>query len=134
MRFRVPQFLDIKDKIFGPFTFLQFVYMKGGAGGAFALWKILPSPLGIIFAIPLIVLALLLTFYKINNKPFIYYLEHGIRYFTKGKLFIWKKPIPKDEENTEPDEAVAKFSKSNFSESKLQNIAWSLDVMDKGDR
>ena len=32
MRFEVPQFVDIEDKIFGPLTFKQFIYIAGGAG------------------------------------------------------------------------------------------------------
>ncbi len=32
MRFEVPQFIDVEDKIFGPFTFKQFLYLAGGAG------------------------------------------------------------------------------------------------------
>ena len=32
MRFEVPQFIEIEDKIFGPFTWKQFVYLAGGVG------------------------------------------------------------------------------------------------------
>ncbi|MFT5281147.1 MAG: hypothetical protein ACI9AR_000605 [Flavobacteriaceae bacterium] len=132
MRFRVPQFLDIQDKIFGPFTFRQFIYIAGGLGGAFALWKIIPKPFGLFLAIPFVIFAAALTFYKINNKPFLYYVEHGIKYFWKGKIFIWKKPT--SEKTTPKEKKKADTIGTNtgkFSESKLQNIAWSLDVLDK---
>ena len=39
MQFKVPQFLDIEDKIFGPFTFKEFVYLAGGAGLCFILYR-----------------------------------------------------------------------------------------------
>jgi hypothetical protein len=29
MQFRVPQFIDIEDKLFGPLTFKQFIYLAG---------------------------------------------------------------------------------------------------------
>jgi len=35
MQFRVPQFLDIEDKVFGPFTFKQFGYMLGAIAFAY---------------------------------------------------------------------------------------------------
>jgi hypothetical protein len=91
MQFKVPQFLDIEDKIFGPFTFRQFVYLAGGAGICFVLFKLLGFLLG---AIPILLVAgfvLALTFYKPNNKPFIYMLEAGFKFLIQDKLYIWKR-------------------------------------------
>src|SRR5688572_9661107 len=91
MQFKVPQFLDIGDKIFGPFTFRQFIYLAGGAGLCFVLYKLLGLILG---AIPILLvggLAAALTFYRPNNKPFINMLEAGFKYFTQNKLYIWEK-------------------------------------------
>ena len=75
MQFKVPQFLEIEDKIFGPFTFKEFVYLAGGTGLCFMLYRALGVLLG---AIPIIIIAslsLALTFYKPNSKPFINMLE-----------------------------------------------------------
>src|SRR3989339_40650 len=95
MQFKVPQFLEIEDKIFGPFTFREFAYLAGGAGLCFVLYKIL----GVVFgAIPILIVAgfsLALTFYKPNNKPFLNMIEAGFRYFTQNKLYIWKKHTKK---------------------------------------
>jgi hypothetical protein len=68
MQFKVPQFIDIEDKLFGPFTFFQFAYMIGGGGMAFILYKVLPFGLAIVPIIIVVSLSLLLVFYKINNK------------------------------------------------------------------
>ena len=54
MQFKVPQFLDIEDKIFGPFTFKEFVYLAGGAGLCFVLYRLLGLVWG---AIPILVVA-----------------------------------------------------------------------------
>ena len=67
MQFKVPQFLEIEDKIFGPFTFREFIYLAGGAGLCFVLYKLLGLLLGLI---PILIIAgfsLTLTFYKPNN-------------------------------------------------------------------
>ncbi len=45
---KLPQYLDVEDRIFGPFTLRQFLFAGGGLGGAYALWTILPSPFGVI--------------------------------------------------------------------------------------
>ena len=71
MRFQVPQFIDIEDKIFGPLTFKQFVYLAGAGGLGFLIFKSLP----LLIALPLILgvlgLGVSLAFVKINNKTFI---------------------------------------------------------------
>ena len=44
MRFQVPQFIEIEDKIFGPLTIKQFIYIAGGAGLCFILFRFLVRP------------------------------------------------------------------------------------------
>ena len=39
MQFQVPQFIEIEDKIIGPFTVKQFIYLVGGAGMDFIILK-----------------------------------------------------------------------------------------------
>jgi hypothetical protein len=77
MQFKVPQFLDIEDKIFGPFTFSQFAYLAGGAGISYFLYKILGFWLGIIPILFIISLALALTFYRPNDKPYLTQGRHS---------------------------------------------------------
>ena len=80
MRYSVPQFIDIEDKIFGPFTFKQFLYLAGGGGMSFLLWKLLPHFFAVILILPIAGLSLALTFYKVNEKPFSYILEAYLKY------------------------------------------------------
>ena len=104
MQFKVPQFIDVKDKIFGPFTFHQFAYLAGGAGLIFVIYKILPLWIGIFLIIPVAVLTFLLVFYQINNKPFVFYLQAGISYLFSSKLYVWKQRLIKPDNNkTEKD-------------------------------
>ena len=67
MQFKVPQFLEIEDKIFGPFTFKQFVYLAGGAGLCFVLYKLMGLLIGIIPMLIVAGISLALTFYSPNN-------------------------------------------------------------------
>ena|ERR1035437_5337520 len=134
MQFKVPQFLDIEDKIFGPFTFKEFAYLAGGAGLCFVLFKLM----GLLFgAIPILLMAgfvLALTFYHPNNKPLINTLAAGLKYLTQSKLYIWKKDI-EDKNNKQQDAvqnqvALNRANESKLSGSKLRDLAWSLDVLD----
>ena len=132
MQFRVPQFIDIEDKIFGPFTFKQFAYLIGGGGLVYILFRLLPFWLAIIPMLLVAGLTLLLTFYKINNKPFIYYLQAGITYLTGSKLYIWKqrllKPGDKKEDEVLPEQ-VSVLPK--VSVDSIKDLSWSLDTQDK---
>ena len=130
MQFKVPQFLDIEDILFGPFTFSQFVYLAGGAGLCFVLFKLLGFLLG---AIPILVVAgisLALTFYRPNNKPLVNMLESSLKYAMQDKLYIWKRRKAKTKaREKEQVEAINKNS-VRLTGSKLQDLAWSLDVLD----
>ena len=54
MRYQVPQFIDVEDKIFGPLTLKQFLYVAGGSGFSFIIWSILPTYLAIPIALPIL--------------------------------------------------------------------------------
>lgn len=91
MRFEVPQFIEIEDKIFGPLTWRQFLYLGGGLGMAVVMFLMLPLIIFAIFGIPLALLAGALAFYPINSRPFSYFLESFVNYITKDKLYLWRK-------------------------------------------
>src|SRR5882762_10525491 len=97
MRYQVPQFIDIEDKIIGPLTIKQFVYLAGGGGMAFIVYTYVPLILSIPLIAGIVLLSLGLAFYKVNNKPFIDFVESAFVFYTKEKLYIWKKEQRKPE-------------------------------------
>jgi hypothetical protein len=130
MQFKVPQFIDIEDKLFGPFTFRQFIYLAGGAGMVFVLYRLLPFWLAVIFIIPVAGLSFLLTFYRINNKPFIYYLQAGVNYAIGSKLYVWKQRLVKPGDKKAEDDVLPPKTTvvPMMSTSKLKDLSWSLDI------
>jgi hypothetical protein len=133
MEYQVPQFIEVEDKIFGPFTLKQFIYLAGGAGLSVALFLYLPHVLAIVLIIPVVALALALSFYKINNKSFIDILEAGFNYYTKGRLYLWKKDTHENEpaKVVQAAPTVEARQKLGLSRGKLQELAWSLDIKDQ---
>ena len=132
MQFKVPQFLDIEDKIFGPFTFSQFVYLAGGAGLCFVLFKLLGFWFGAIPILAVAGFALALTFYRPNNKPLVNMIESGMKYAVQDKLYIWKRRKFKKSALVANKEKTEMLNQHNvkLTGSKLQDLAWSLDVLD----
>jgi hypothetical protein len=91
MRFEVPQFIEIEDKIFGPLTWRQFLYLGGGVGMGAVLFFTTPFIIFLIFGLPLALLAGALAFYPVNNRPFSFFLEAIIGYLGGNKLYLWKQ-------------------------------------------
>ncbi|MEX0652174.1 MAG: PrgI family protein [Candidatus Paceibacterota bacterium] len=129
MRYQVPQFIDVEDRIFGPLTIKQFVYLAGGAGISFVLWRLFPIIVALIIIAPVVALSLGLAFYKVNDRPLITTIEYALGYLFGKKLYLWEtsKKLPK--------EATAKVTKENelisvpkLSDSKLKDLSWSLDI------
>lgn len=93
MRFEVPQFIEVEDKIVGPLTWRQFVYLAGGAGTVIILFFLLPFFIAAVLSIPFVALAGFLAFHQVNNRPFSFFLEAFFNYFTKSRLYLWKKDV-----------------------------------------
>lgn len=133
MDYQVPQFIEVEDKIFGPFTLKQFIYIAGGVGLCAILVFTLPLMIGIILSIPVAAFALALAFYRVNNKPFVEMLEAGFNYYIGKRLYLWRKDKDELPETTKlVPEKEAPVQKLGLSQKKLQDLAWSLDVRDTG--
>lgn len=91
MRFEVPQFIEIEDKIFGPFTWRQFVYLAGGVGLAIVLFFVAPFWVTFVVGIPLSLLAAALAFYPVNNRPFSVLLEAMWNYYKNNRVYHWRR-------------------------------------------
>jgi len=130
MEYQVPQFIEIEDKIFGPLTLRQFVFLAGGAGLCVALILYLPFVLGVLLSLPLGALALALAFYKVNNKSFLDIVEAGFNFYTRERLYLWRKEQKSETVAVVQVPAVPAREKLGISSGKLKELAWSLDIQD----
>jgi len=131
MRFQVPQFIEVEDKIFGPLTFKQFIYVAGGGGVCLVLFTFLPKFLAILISLPVAGLALALAFYKVNEKPFINMVEAFLTYTITNKLYIWRKEdkkIDSSQSAVNSQKPIEQVYVPKLSESKLKDLTWSLDI------
>ncbi len=130
MRFQVPQFIDVEDKIFGPLTLKQFIYLVGGAGLSFVVYVFLKSV--ILSSIPILAIMAIsagFAFFKVNNKPFVNVVESAFKYYIGHKLYIWRKeePTPKEIQKT-AEKNYASIMVPKISNSRLKDLTWSLDI------
>jgi len=133
MQFQVPQFIEVEDKIFGPLTFKQFIYIGGGAGACYILWRVLP----LLIAAPLILvvggLAAGLAFFQFNGRPFIVALENGFFFLIRGKLYLWNNAAKAKKAPASPlgGQKTVPVYVPKLSESRLHELAWSLDIKER---
>jgi hypothetical protein len=128
MRFQVPQFINIEDKLFGPFTIKQFVYMVGAAGAGYIVWHFLPKILALIIIAPIVTLALLLAFVRPNGQPFVFLLQSAVLYGLSNRLYLWKKVQKKVSVKKLSEDVKAGSGVPALSESKLKDLTWALDI------
>ncbi|MEK7596370.1 MAG: PrgI family protein [Patescibacteria group bacterium] len=135
MQYQIPQFTEVEDKIFGPLTFKQFIYVLGGAASGFIFWSLLPKWLAVLLGVPVGGFFLGLAFLKINGQPLLKILTSAISFSAGNRLYIWKKTEKKPLEKKEKEEGAPAEKETlalpKLTESKLKELAWSLDIRQK---
>lgn len=137
MQHKVPQFIEVEDKIFGPFTLKQFSYLAGGFGLAIIVWRAFADSSFVLFYVaPIIGFSLALTFLKPNGKPFIFILQNFLMFLIKPKKLFWKNPGTEESRENIADVKIdkekierqqAKFEPKMFSGDQIEKLAKKLD-------
>jgi hypothetical protein len=94
MQYKVPQNVDIEDKVIAGLTLRQFAFLMGGGGFILAVKYALPPSLGFLFmpiAVLIAIFAFALAFYKINDRPFEIFLFAAAKTLLTPSQRIWKK-------------------------------------------
>ncbi|MFH0830557.1 MAG: PrgI family protein [Parcubacteria group bacterium] len=91
MQFSVPQFIDVRDKIFGPLTLQQFLYIVAAVGLGLLEYFTLPISAFVILIIPTAAILGALAFYQINGRPFYFFLVNGFNFLIHPTNRLWKR-------------------------------------------
>lgn len=134
MQFQVPQFIEVEDKIFGPLTFKQFIYILGGLGASYIAWRLLPLFLAGPIILAVAGSAASLAFLEYNGRPFIISVENAFYFLIHPKLYLWnnerraRKPIVQKANDLAKSDQVYI---PKLSDSKLHELSWSLDINER---
>lgn len=139
-QYQVPQFITIEDKVIGPLTVKQALFV--GAGVVVIVLARLNFQSYLAWPIMIVTggFSLLLAFAKINEQPFPVIVKNAVLYIVRPRLYIWKKREIKSTQKPSngkigepiqnnksiPDVPIKKIPKP--SESHLSDLAWSLDI------
>ncbi|TSC93506.1 MAG: Uncharacterized protein CEN89_43 [Candidatus Berkelbacteria bacterium Licking1014_7] len=89
-QYKVPQNIDLADKIVGPLTLLQFAYLLVGGMIAFGIFKTGNLIIFILIGAPIALLSLALAFVKVQNMPFGNFLLNMIWFTLSPKARVWR--------------------------------------------
>jgi len=132
MQFKVPQNIDLEDKIVGPLTLIQFLYIISGGIIVYLLFLTLGSTFFFwVLAIPVAAVAISLAFLKIQDQPLSHFIKAGLMYLSRPKVRIWQRhgvttsaikaaPVKK--------EGTTALPKKKIEKSELEKIAQVLDT------
>jgi len=138
-QYQVPQFIMVEDRIIGPLTLKQFLYLLGAAAIGLIGWSLLHLVLFLVVVPPIAGFLVAMAFAKVNSQSFPTVVFNAASYFLKPRLYLWRRvegkklQAPRPAGAKKPEPMLATLPK--FTESKLNDLAWSLDIKERlGDR
>ncbi len=102
MQFQVPQFIETEDKIVGPLSLRQFIYVAIGVGASAVLYFILQLWVWLVLSLPIVGGAIAFAFVKVNGRPFAQLFRSALFFYWKPQRYVWQPAnpaLPKTEEN-----------------------------------
>jgi hypothetical protein len=131
MQFVVPQFIDVEDKIIGPISVRQFVYLIIGTGLLFAAYRFADFSLFLIEAIIIVSLTMAFAFLKVNGRPFHFFLVNFLQTLRRPKLRVWRQEEPHYNlhvQKASPHAAAPVAKKPPLNASRLTELALVVDT------
>lgn len=91
MRYQVPQFVDIEDKIIGPFTLKQFLMYVAATMVLVPVYLASDLSLFITIALPVFGIAAAFAHVKIANRSLATTVYNFFTYVAGGQMWIWRR-------------------------------------------
>lgn len=126
MQFKIPQNVQMEDKIVGPVTLRQMVILGAGGGIDYFIYVALAKTHGWqVWILPVAIIAIItlaMAFVKIKGIPFIQYAFLSIEFYFKPRQRVWNQgggdifqsvtiPVPKTKEELAQDKQQKKPTK-----------------------
>ncbi len=137
MQYKVPQNIDMQDRIVGPLTLVQFLYLLTGGITIYVLFTVLAAKsitLFFILAVPIGLFSFALAFLKIQDQTFGKFVLSFVTFLFKPKTRLWVKEGKTPElvvttvVNTKDDRIAHKSLKRT----QVERLAQTLDSSGRG--
>ena len=135
MQYKVPQNIDVEDKIIGPLTLKQFIYILAGGMITLFIKVFLGETLSFLFlplSLPIIVLFLALAFFKVNDRPFEIFFLSILTTLARPRRRVWKKviynPPYSEPQNQKKEKKKEIIKKPHPEKSRLEELSMVVDT------
>lgn len=128
MIFNVPQFIDVEDKVAGPLTAKQILWMVGMGGVLFLAWTFFDTATFFVLSVPIIIIFVLFAFYRPYNQSLLALSANAVSFLFRPKVYTWDRPamVKNDISKPKEEERMSEGSKS-LSMEEIQSLAKVVD-------
>lgn len=133
MQYKVPQNVDIEDKVIAGLTLRQFMFLMIAGGLVLMLKYVFVGSLGFLFLPSAVIIGgmgVALAFLKINDRPFELFLVAAAKTLVSPNRRVWSKDVEVEAphpETVKKIEEVAKKKSLGEMKSSLERIATIVD-------
>jgi hypothetical protein len=110
MQFQVPQFIETEDKIVGPLTLRQFIYLAAAGGLSAMVYFTVSMWLWFVLSVFIFAVGIGLSFVKIEGRPLVNIITSAVNFYWKPQTYVWQAEHPKatvkSKEKTSPFESL----------------------------
>lgn len=129
MVFNVPQFIDVEDKVAGPLTWKQILWMIGLGAILFTCYNIFEFAFFFIVGIPVTIFFVLMAFYRPGGISMLSFTIHGVFFLLQPKVAVWERPVRQRLPTITNDvSAETKTVEHTFDPAKAKELARLMDA------
>ena len=119
MQFQIPQFIETEDKIVGPFSLRQVIYIGAAGAIVFMLYFFVQTWLWAIISMVAVAAAIALAFLKINGRRLSDMLLSALSFYWKPQTYVWRPEEP----TARKEDALKSLGGEGFLENLVSGIA-----------
>ncbi len=137
MQSSVPQYIDVEDKIVGPFTWKHIGWLLGMCAVLLVMYAVFDFQLFLIAGGPTALTFLAFAFYRPSGMPMAKFVFHGASFLFRPKVSVWERPVHISNMPTvvvkRSESAVVESARDSqeVTEQKLKTLAAVLDSRGK---
>ncbi len=94
MQYQVPQHIDLEDKVIGPFTLKQFLYLLAGGMLDYIWLRFFHAGVAILLILPTSIFFIAMAVARVQDQPFPKFLGSLILFAIKPKQRTWGRGAP----------------------------------------
>ena len=129
MQYGVPQFINVEDKIVGPFTGKQTICLIIGGGLLMLIFSVFDFIFFAIAAVFIIPATLAFAFWKPKGISIPRLILNRVNFGISNHLYVWRRePDARMFKTTQKIKSAKEVVEKDVSKNRIRELAWLLDT------